>query len=171
MGILLDILVLITLVIGVVHGWRVGALVSLVGLLSIPIGLGAAWYWGPALTTEFAGLGFPAPLILAYAALFFGVIIVLHLLAEVLRGVIHSFFVFAFADEAIGAVVGLVEVWLLWLLFLVLWGSVLTLPLRVPGWHASDALRWERNYNSIVTTSTFAQLNHVVIHPLHTAQQ
>jgi len=170
-GWLLDILVGITLVLSTIHGWRVGAVASLINLLGIPIGLGVSWYWGPALTGTFARLGFPVPVLFAYALLFFGVIAVLHVIAQFLRGTIHSFFVFAFADEAIGAVVGFVKAWILWLLFLVLWGSVLALPLHTPGLRTLDATRWKQDYNHIVATSTFAQINHVVIHPISTAQQ
>jgi uncharacterized membrane protein required for colicin V production len=170
-GLLLDMLILITLVIGTLHGWRVGAVVSLISLLSIPIGLGVAWYWGPALAVEFVHLGFPFPILPAYALLFFGTIVVLHLIAEILRALIHSFFIFAFADEAIGAVVGFVKVWLLWLLFLVLWGSVLTLPLHIAGLHTVNTARLQQDYNSIVTTSIFAHINQAVVHPVRGAQQ
>ena len=116
---LVDLLFLVTIVLLVFNGLRNGFVFSLVNLISLPAALVVAWIFGPRLTDLLAGNDLPATPLISYIVLFFGTVLVIHILATGLRGV-KKLPVIGFADTLMGGVVGFVEAWLLWLIFLLI---------------------------------------------------
>jgi uncharacterized membrane protein required for colicin V production len=171
---LIDILFLVTVVLLVFNGLRNGAVFSLINLLSIPIGLGVAYYYGPSFTALLASNGLSATPLISYAVLFFGVVLILHIVGTFVRGIVRKIPFINFGDALLGAVVGFGEAWLLWLVLLIMLGTFLnglqsnltalqqTVSI-VPGVHITfDQLKsWHDFYNQAVNHSLFAQVNSI----------
>ncbi len=171
-----DILFLITVILLVLSGLRNGFVFSLINLISIPIGFAAAYYYGPHLTSLLAANNLPATPLIAYIVLFFGTILVLHIIGTSLRGALKNIPVIGCADGLLGGAVGFVEAWLIWLILLVvlhnfLGGLQSGLPAGatvVPGMNIQvDQLRaWHDFYNQAVTNSLFARVNSFFVQQL-----
>ena len=131
---LIDILFLVTVALLAFNGFSNGAITSLVNLLSIPLGFVVAYLFGPRFTLLLAANGLPATPLIAYIILFFGAVLVLHIVGTVVRGVVQRVPLVGFGDRLLGALIGFVEAWLLWVVLLL----VLTLLLSFTGYLLPD---------------------------------
>jgi len=77
---LIDILFLVTLVLLAFNGFKNGAVISLVHLISIPLGFAVAIIFGPQFTKALATNGWSVTPLISYIVLFFGTVLVLTLL-------------------------------------------------------------------------------------------
>ena len=171
-----DILFLVTVILLVLSGLRNGFLFSLINLISIPIGFVVASYYGPRLTSLLAANNLSATPLIAYAVLFFGTILVLHIIGTSVRGVVKNIPVIGCADGLLGGLVGIVEAWLIWLILLIVLHNFLNglqsgLPVgatTVPGFNVqvSQLQAWHDFYNQAVTDSLFARVNSFFVQQL-----
>jgi uncharacterized membrane protein required for colicin V production len=165
----IDLLFLVTVVLLVFNGLRNGAIFSLVNLLSIPVALGVALYFGQPFTAFLASNGIGISPLIAYIILFFVAVILIHILGTVLRGVIKAIPLVGLGDALIGGVIGFVEAWLLWLIVLLVVGNVLhgVQDSFLAGTHLFSGINltpqqlqtWHDAYNQAITTSLFAKVN------------
>jgi len=168
----IDILFLITVVLLVLSGFRNGFVVSLLNLLSIPLALGIAYFFGPQFTAFLATTDFSATPLISFFVLFFITVVVLHILGNALRGIVKSIPIIGSGDTLLGGVVGFVEAWLLWLFLLVLLGNFLygidnTVSTiqhgasLIPSTNISigQLQQWNDFYNQVIMHSLFAQVN------------
>ena len=172
----IDLLFLITVVLLVFNGLRNGAIFSLVNLLSIPIAIGVAYYFGPSFTAFLASHGIDLSPLIAYVILFFVAVIVIHILGTFLRGLLKAIPLVGLGDSLIGGVIGFVEAWLLWLIVLLVVGNVLngiqTSFLggnnSFAGFHltSTQLQSWHDAYNQAITTSLFAKVNSFFVQAL-----
>ena len=172
----IDLLFLITVVLLVFNGLRNGAIFSLVNLLSIPIALVVALYFGRSFTALLASNGIGISLLVAYIILFFVAVIIIHIVGTVLRGVIKAIPLVGLGDALIGGFVGFVEAWLLWLIILLVVGNVLhdVQNSFQAGSHIFSGINitsqqltdWHNAYNQAITTSLFAKVNSVFVQAL-----
>ena len=165
---LIDILFLVTVVLLVINGFSNGAIASLVNLLSIPIGFVVAYLFGPRFTVLLAANGLPATPIIAYIVLFFGAVLVLHIIGTVVRGVVQRVPLIGFGDRLLGGLIGFVEAWLLWVvLLLVLHNFLLDINNVNSVSHSvvntSQFNSWQQFYNDAVTNSLFARVNSFIV--------
>src|SRR5436305_13137511 len=103
---LIDILFLVTVALLVFNGFSNGAISSLVNLLSIPVGFVVAYLFGPRFTLFLAANGLSATPLIAYIVLFFGAVLVLHIIATTVRGIVQRVPLIGFGDRLLGAMVG-----------------------------------------------------------------
>lgn len=169
---IVDILFLVTVVLLVLHGLRYGAIHSLIGLLTLPIAFLVAYYLGPNLTLLLASNNLPATPLIAYAILFIGTILILHILGGVLRSVLKATLVLLPFDTLLGGIIGFIEAWLIWFILLLILGTFLSAVQNgqttfsgidltqfikhFQDWHVPD---WYKFYNDTVTNSIFARVN------------
>jgi uncharacterized membrane protein required for colicin V production len=166
---IVDILFLVTVVLLVFSGFRNGAVISLISLLSIPIGFFVASQYGPAFTKLLAVNGLSATPLISYVVLFFGTVLVLHIIGSFVRNAVKVVPLIGPADSLLGGAVGFVEAWLLWLVLLIVLGNFLhgiqtTIQSTVnivPGLNISvDQFKtWHDFYNQAITNSLFAKVN------------
>ncbi len=172
----IDILFLVTVVLLVLSGLRNGFLFSLINLISIPIGFAIAVYLGPRLTSILASNNLPATPLISYIVLFFGTVLVLHIVGTSVRGVMKNIPVVGCADGLLGGAIGFVEAWLIWLILLIvlhnflsgLQGGLHVGSTVVPGLNIQvDQLKsWHDFYNQAVTNSLFARVNSFFVQQL-----
>ena len=180
----IDILFLITVVLLVLSGLRNGFVVSLLNLLSIPLALGVAYFFGPQFTAFLATTGFSATPLISFFVLFFITVVVLHFLGGTLRSIVKSLPLIGSGDTLLGGVVGFVEAWLLWLFLLVLLGNFLngvdgtvaTVQHGVsilPNANVSvgQLQQWNDFYNQAITNSLFAKVNGLFLKTLPNVPQ
>src|SRR5713226_1269130 len=96
---LIDILFLVTVVLLVFNGLRNGAIFSLFNLLGLPLGFAVAYLYGPRFTALLAANGLPATPLISYIALFFGAVLVLHIVGTVIRGFVQKIPVIGLGDS------------------------------------------------------------------------
>lgn len=166
---IVDILFLVTVALLVFSGFRNGAVISLVSLLSIPIGFFVAYQYGPAFTGLLAANGLSATPLISYVVLFFGTVLILHIIGSVIRNAVKVIPLIGPADSLLGGAVGFVEAWLLWLVLLIVLGnflhgvqtSIQSTVSVVPGLNISvDQFKtWHDFYNQTITNSLFAKVN------------
>jgi uncharacterized membrane protein required for colicin V production len=174
----IDILFLVTIVLLVFNGLRNGAVFSLVNLISIPIAFGVAVFWGKPFTFFLASNGLAISALISYLVLFFGTILVLHIIGTVVRGVVRAIPFIGLGDALIGGVVGFVEAWLLWLIVLLVVGNFLHTAQdaiqagnqAIPGLNITvqQYQVWHDTYNQAVQSSLFAKVNSFFIKELPT---
>src|SRR5947209_16610168 len=99
---LIDILFLVTVVLLAFNGFSNGAITSLVNLIGIPIGFVVAYLFGPRFTLLLAANGLPATPLISYIVLFFGSVLVLHILGTMVRGVVQRVPLIGFGDRLLG---------------------------------------------------------------------
>jgi len=172
----IDVLFLITVVLLVFNGLRNGAIFSLVNLLSIPVALGVALYFGKPFTAFLATNGIGISPLVAYIILFFVAVIVIHIIGTVLRGVIKVIPLVGLGDALIGGLIGFVEAWLLWLIILLVVGNVLhgVQDSFLAGTNIFSGIKitpqqlidWHNAYNQAITTSLFAKVNGIFVQAL-----
>ncbi len=164
----LDILAVIVILLSIWNGWRTGLLVGLFNLLSIPLGIVAAYFLAPPLAAATH-----ISLIFMYAIIFFVTVIIVHIIGSALhRGMWRRMKLAADADALLGAILGAVKAWILLVLFLVIWGAVLNsstarsvacnLP-PVQSSVSSNLGSWENDYNQTINNSAFAHVNSFII--------
>lgn len=162
---LVDILFLATIILLVFNGLRNGFVFSLINLLSLPLAFAVAWLFGPQLTQALAANNLQATPLISYIALFFGTVLIVHILATVFRGVIKKIPLIGLGDTALGGVIGFVEAWLLWVVLLLVLNHFLQNVNNLPGNIASSQFNgWQDFYNQAVTNSLFAKVNGFIIH-------
>ncbi len=177
----IDILFLVTIVLLVFNGLRNGAIFSLVHLLAIPIAVGVAYLFGKQFTLFLASNGLTFSPLLSYLVLFFGTILVLHIIGTVLRGTVKAIPVVGLGDSLLGGVVGFVEAWLLWLVVLLVLGQFLHSVQDaihagsqvIPGLNITvqQYQAWHDTYNQTVHNSLFAKVNGFIIKELPAVPQ
>jgi uncharacterized membrane protein required for colicin V production len=158
---LVDLLFLITIVILVFNGLRNGFVFSLLNLLSLPIAVIVAWVFGPKLTDLLAANNLSATPLISYVVLFFGTVLIIHILATVLRGTVKRIPLVSFGNTLLGGVVGFVEAWLLWLVLLLVLGHFLQDVTQVQSLAVSPNMfqGWQQFYNEAIANSLFAKVN------------
>ena len=181
----IDILFLITVVLLVLSGLRNGFVLSLVNLISIPLALGVAYYFGPQFTAFLAStFGFFATPLVSFFMLFFLAVLVLHFVGGTLRNIVKGIPIIGSGDSLLGGVVGFVEAWLLWLFFLAVLGSFLNGVQGTVGTiqHGASIIpgasiqigqlqQWHDFYNQAITNSLFAKVNGFFVKTLPTIPQ
>src|SRR5216683_2927719 len=140
----LDILFLVTIALLVFNGLRNGAVFSLIHLVTLPVAFAGAALFGPSLTGLFAAHHLLANPLIAYVVLFFGA-----------------------GDRLIGAGLGFVEAWLLWVVLLAVLHGFLQGTHAIPGIGPSLFQSWQQTYDSAVSQSLFAHVNSAFVHTLH----
>ena len=164
---LINILFLVTVVLLVFNGFRNGAVLALIHLLSIPIAAGVAYFYGPRFTVLLAMNGLSATPMIAYLVIFFGAVLVCHILGTIVGGFVRHLPIIGFVDGIIGGALGVVEAWLLWVVFLFILGSFLTHAQSTmstgamidPNLSAPQLQSWLDFYKQAVNNSLFAQVN------------
>ena len=165
---LIDILFLVTVVLLVFNGFSNGAVASVVNLLSIPVGFVVAYMFGPRFTLLLAANGLSSTPLIAYIVLFFGAVLVLHIIGTTVRGIVQRVPLIGFGDRLLGALVGFVEAWLLWVvLLLVLHNFLLDInnvnSVSYGVVNTSQFNSWQQFYNDTVTNSLFASVNSFIV--------
>ena len=165
----IDLLFLITIALLVFNGIRNGAIFSLLHLLSIPIALGIAYFFGRPFTLFLASNGLSVSPLIAYVIVFFGAVLLLHIIGTMIRGVTRAIPLLGVGDVVLGGLIGFVEAWLLWLVILLVIGSFLHDVQNamtaghsvIPGFNitVSQYQSWHDAYNLAVTNSIFANVN------------
>ncbi len=165
----IDILFLVTVALLVFNGLRNGAVFSLIHLLSIPVGIAVVFVFGPPFIKLLAANGLSATPLIAYIVLFFGTVLILHIIGTSIRGVVKKIPFIGFGDSLAGGAIGFVEAWLLWLFLLIVLGSFLGSVQNtvtqtshvVPGLNIQiqQLQQWHDFYNQAVTNSLFARVN------------
>ena len=163
----IDILFLVTIALLVFNGLRNGAVFSLIHLVTLPVAFaGAAWF-GPSLTGLLAAHHLLATPLIAYVALFFGIALALHVIGSSVRRVLHAVPFIGTGDRLIGAGLGFVEAWLLWVVLLAVLHGFLQGTHSIPGIGPSLFQNWQQTYDSAVSQSLFAHVNGAFVHTLH----
>src|SRR5260221_11483963 len=121
----IDLFFLVTIVLLVFNGLRNGAVFSLVHLLSIPIAFGVAVFFGKPFTPFLAANGLSISPLISYIVLFFGSVLVLHIIGTTGRVVVAAIPIVGLADALVGGLVGFVVAWLLWVIVLLVIGHFL----------------------------------------------
>lgn len=162
---LVDVFFLVTIALLVFNGLRNGFIFSLVSLLSLPIAFAVAWIFGPQLTNLLAANNLPSTPLISYIVLFFGAVLVIHILATVVRGTVKKIPLVGMGDTLLGGVVGFVEAWLLWVILLLILHNFLQDVSQVQklGLNPPMFQSWQQFYNDAVSHSLFAQVNGFII--------
>ena len=163
---LVDVLFVVTIVLLVFNGFRTGFVFSLVNLLSLPLAFAVAWFFGPQLTQALAGNNLGVAPIIAYLLLFFGTVLVVHIIGTLLRGIVQSIPLVGSLDTLLGGFIGFVEAWLLWVVILVILYNVLLNSSKINVTPAQLS-GWQDFYNAAVTNSLFARVNSFIITTIH----
>ncbi len=160
---IVDILFLVTIILLVFNGLRNGFVFSLVNLLSLPVAAVAALTFGPGLTTTLAKNGMTVNPLISYILLFLVAVVVIHLIATAVRGTVKRIPLVSSADTLLGGVVGFVEAWVLWVIFLLVLGHFLNVAdqaqIQQLGFSVNTFHSWQQFYNDAVTNSLFARVN------------
>jgi uncharacterized membrane protein required for colicin V production len=164
----LDIIVAIVLVFSIWHGWRTGFMVGLFNLLSIPLGIVVAYFFAQGI----AAATHTSPTLM-YIIVFFATVIGVHIVGSLLRRTLRSKVPLAKGtDSLLGAIVSGAKAWVLLVLFLVVWGSLLNsstiqqvacATTAVTNTAADTLSNWQGDYNHAVGHSVFAQVNSFVV--------
>jgi uncharacterized membrane protein required for colicin V production len=172
----IDLLFLVTIVLLVFNGLRNGAVFSLVNLLAIPIAFGVAVFFGKSFTLLLASNGLSISPLISYIVLFFGSILVLHIIGTAVRGIVRAIPIVGLGDSLLGGVIGFVEAWLLWLIVLLvighflqgIQGAIQTGNHLIPGLNITiqQYQTWHDTYNQAVNNSIFARVNGLFIKEL-----
>jgi uncharacterized membrane protein required for colicin V production len=173
-----DILFAITVVLLVIQGWRSGLILSVINLIALPIGWWVAVAYGPQFTSILAANGLPSTPIIAYGVLFIGTIIIIHLVASAINGVVRKIPIVGGLNTLAGGIVGFVEAWIIWLILLIILGNFLhgaqdaiqAGSQTIPGLNLKiDQLQtWHDFYNQAISNSLFANVNSFFVKQLPT---
>ena len=172
----IDLLFLVTIALLVFNGIRNGAVFSLLHLLSIPIAFGIAYFFGKPFTLFLASNNLPVSPLIGYIIVFFGAVLILHIIGTMLRDVMRAIPLLGLGDVVLGGLIGFVEAWLLWLVILLVIGGFLhdvqnamtTGSHVIPGLNitVSQYQTWHDAYNQAVNHSIFANVNSFFIKAL-----
>ena len=165
---LIDILFLVTVALLAFNGFSNGAITSLVNLISLPVGFVIAYLFGPQFTLVLAANGLPATPLISYIVLFCGTVLVLHIIGTIVRSVVRKVPFVGLGDRLLGALIGFVEAWLLWVVLLLVLHNFLQNIDNINSLsHGAVSLSqfnsWQQFYNDAVTNSLFAKVNGFII--------
>ena len=165
----IDLLFLVTIVLLIFNGFRNGAVFSLINLLSIPIAIGVAYFFGKPFALFFAHNGLSFTPLISYLVLFFVTILVIQIIGTSMRGVVKAIPILGLGDSLLGGLVGFFEAWLIWLIVLLLVGHFLndiqttiqTGKQLIPGLNITvqQYQVWHDTYNQTLQNSLFARVN------------
>jgi uncharacterized membrane protein required for colicin V production len=171
----IDLVAVLVLGISIWHGWRTGLMVGLFTLLSIPLGLLVAYFFAGQISAATH-----QPPTLVYILVFFAVVLGVHIGGSLLHRVLQSTVPLAQKTDALlGASVSGAKAWILLVLFLVVWVSLLSsstiqqaacASTIVTSQAASTLSTWQGDYNRAVGSSLFAQINSFVVPQRASAQ-
>lgn len=162
---LVDLLFIVTTGLLIFNGLKNGLIAVIAGLLSLPLAFAVAWFFGANLTALLAANNLPSTPVIAYLVLFFGTVIIVHILATTLSGMFKAIPLAGFGNALLGGVAGFVESWLLWTIFLIVLGNILQDVHNFPGGILNTQFSsWQTFYNQAITTSLFAKVNGFIIH-------
>ena len=167
---LIDILFIVTVALLAFNGFSNGAVTSLVNLISIPLGFAVAYFFGPRFTTLLAANGFAATPLISYVVLFCGTVLILHILGSVVRGVVQKIPLIGAGDRLLGALIGFIEAWLIWVVLLLVLHNFLQDIHSIPGNISITQFNsWQQFYNDAITNSLFAHVNSFIVArlPIH----
>ena len=160
---LVDILFVVTVILLVLSGLRNGFVFSLVNLISLPVAAVVSLVFGPSLTAWLAGSGLVVNPIFSYILLFLLAVIVIHFVATSVRGTVKRIPLVSTGDALLGGVVGFVEAWALWVVFLLVLGHFLNVvdqgQIQQLGFHVNTFQSWQQFYNDAISNSLFARVN------------
>lgn len=160
---IVDVLFLVTIVLLVLNGLRNGFIFSLVNLLSLPVAAMVALVFGPGLTAALAKNGLAINPLVSYILLFLVAVLVIHAIAGSVRGTVKRIPIVSSGDALLGGVVGFVEAWALWVVFLLILGHFLSVvdqsQIQQLGFHVDTFKSWQQFYNDAVSNSLFARVN------------
>ncbi len=172
----IDFLFLVTIVLLVFNGFRNGAVFSLINLLSIPVAIGVAYFFGKPFALFLASNGLQISPVISYIVLFFVTILVIQIIGTTMRGVVKAIPILGLGDSLLGGVVGFVEAWLIWLIILLFIGNFLHSiqdamhagHQLIPGFNITvqQYVTWHNAYNQAVNSSLFARVNNFIIKEL-----
>ncbi len=172
----IDLLFLITIVLLIFNGFRNGAVFSLINLLSIPIAIGVAYFFGKPFALFFARNGLSIAPLISYIVLFFLTILVIQIIGTSMRRVVKNIPVIGCGDSLLGGFVGFFEAWLIWMIVLFFVGKFLTDiqatiqtgKALVPGLNITvhQYQAWHDAYNQAINNSLFARVNSFFIKEL-----
>lgn len=172
----IDLLFLVTIVLLIFNGFRNGAVFSLINLLSIPIAVGVAYFFGKPFALFFAHNGLSFTPLISYLVLFFVAILVIQIIGSSMRGAVKGIPILGCGDSLLGGLVGFVEAWLIWLIVLFIAGNFLhtiqdTIQAGkqlIPGLNVTvqQYQIWHDTYNQAVNNSLFARVNGLFIKEL-----
>ncbi len=165
---LIDILFVVTVCVLVFNGFKNGAVFSLFHLLSLPIAFLVSVTYGPQFTTLLETNGLQITPLLAYIVVFFGTVLVLHVIGTSVHGILKNIPVLGCGDELAGGIIGFVESWLLWVIFLMVLRNFLQDTPHIPGIDLTQVDGWQRFYNEAITNSLFAKVNSFMVTRLPT---
>jgi hypothetical protein len=101
--------------------------------------------------------------LVSYIVLFLLAVVVIHGIAGAVRGTVKSIPVISSGDALLGGVVGFVEAWALWVVFLLVLGHFLSAvdqgQVQQLGFHLDTFNSWQRFYNDAISNSLFARVN------------
>ena len=166
----IDILFLVTVALLAFNGFSNGAITSLVNLISIPLGFAVAYLFGPRFTTLLAANGLAATPLISYIVLFGGTVLILHIIGSVFRGVVQRIPLIGMGNMLLGALIGFVEAWLIWVVLLLVLHNFLQNIQSLPGGVTLSQINsWQQFYNDAVTNSLFAHDNSFIVArlPIH----
>src|SRR5260370_5576473 len=155
----LDILFLVTIALLVFNGLRNGAVFSLIHLVTLPVAFAGAALFGPSLTGLFAAHHLLANPLIAYVVLFFGIALVLHVIGSSVRRVLHAVPFIGAGDRLIGAGLGFVEAWLLWVVLPALLHAFFQWTHSIPSIGPSLFESWQQTDATAGSPSLFAHVN------------
>jgi uncharacterized membrane protein required for colicin V production len=165
----IDLLFLVTIVLLVFNGFRNGAVFSFINLLSIPIAIAVAYFFGKSFAMFFANNGLLFSPLISYLVLFFVTILVIQIIGTTMRGVVKVIPILGLGDSLLGGLVGFFEAWLIWLIVLLIVGNFLndiqntiqTGKQLIPGFNITvqQYQVWHDTYNQAVHNSFFARVN------------
>ncbi len=126
-------------------------------------------FFGKPFTLFLAANGLSISPLISYIVLFFGSVLVLHIIGTAVRGVVRAIPIVGLGDALVGGLVGFVEAWLLWVIVLLVIGHFLqdiqgTINVgkqAIPGLNitVSQYQVWHDTYNQALNNSFFAKVN------------
>ncbi len=165
----IDLLFLATIVLLIFNGIRNGAVFSIINLISIPVAIGVAYFFGKPFALFFAKNGLQVSPLISYIVLFLVTILVIQIIGTSMRGVVKHTPVLGCGDLLLGGFVGFFEAWLIWVIVLFFVGNFLhdiqatiqTGKALVPGLNITvqQYQVWHDAYNQAVNNSLFARVN------------
>ncbi|HYB02488.1 MAG TPA: CvpA family protein [Ktedonobacteraceae bacterium] len=165
----IDLLFLATIVLLIFNGFRNGALFSIINLVSIPVAIAVAYFFGKPFALFFAKNGLQISPIISYIVLFIATILVIQIIGTSLRGTVKHIPVLGCGDSLLGGFVGFFEAWLIWVIVLFFVGkflndiqaSIQTGKSLIPGLNITvqQYQVWHDTYNQTLHNSLFARVN------------
>lgn len=165
----IDLLFLATIVLLIFNGIRNGAVFSLINLLSIPVAIGVAYFFGKPFALFFAKNGLQIAPLVSYIVLFIVTILVIQIIGTTMRGTVKHIPVLGCGDSLLGGFVGFFEAWLIWVIVLFfvgkflndIQGTIQTGKTLVPGINITvqQYQMWHDTYNQALHNSLFARVN------------